>query len=71
MSEPTPEPAGLARVGGENLEGFVRQRIQGFSQELLDAEVTALLGRRRYGGWTRRRCWPRSPTGRSTRIENA
>ena len=48
MSEPTPEPAGLARVGGEDLEGFVRQRIQGFSQELLDEEVTALLGRRRY-----------------------
>ena len=48
MSEPTPEPAGLARVGGEDLEGFVRQRIQGFSQELLDEEVTALLGRWRY-----------------------
>lgn len=48
MSEPTPEPAGLARVGGEDLEGFVRQRIQGFSQELLDEEVTALLGHLRH-----------------------
>ena len=45
MSEPTPEPAGLARMGGEDLQGFVRLRIQGFSQELLDEEVTALLGR--------------------------
>ena len=36
----------------EGLEAFVRQKVQGFIQEVLEEEVTALLGRRR---WQRRR----------------
>ena len=42
---------GASSVVYENLEAFVRQRAQGFIQELLEEEVTALLGRRR---WERR-----------------
>ena len=43
---------GASSVVYENLEAFVRQRAQGFIQEVLEEEATALLGRRR---WQRRR----------------
>lgn len=48
MTQQSTEPAGVSSVGWEDLEAFVRQRIQGFVQELLEEEVSALLGRGRY-----------------------
>jgi len=48
MTQQSTAPAGVSSVGWEDLEAFVRQRIQGFVQELLEEEVSALLGRGRY-----------------------
>ena len=47
MSKRTPREAPPSTVTWETLEDFTRQRIQGFVQQLLEDEVTELLGRGR------------------------
>ncbi len=48
MTQQSTEATGVSSVGWEDLEAFVRQRIQGFVQELLEEEVGAPPGRGRY-----------------------
>lgn len=45
MNKVTTDCREAARVCWENLEGWVRQRVQGYIQDLLEEEVTELLGR--------------------------
>lgn len=52
MRNQTTEGNAASSVVYEGLEAFVRQKVQGFIQELLEEEVTALLGR---GRWQRLR----------------
>ena len=48
MKEKNTDATSPSRTVWENLEGMVRQRIQTFVQEILEEEVTELLGRSRY-----------------------
>ncbi len=45
MKKGTTDRREAARVCWENLEGWVRQQVQGYIQDLLEEEVTELLGR--------------------------
>jgi transposase-like protein len=48
MSKETTDFHAESRACWENLESWVRQKVQGFVQELLEQEVTELLGRSRH-----------------------
>jgi hypothetical protein len=48
-----------SRVVWENLEAWVRRRIQGYLQDLLEEEVTVFLGRKK----SERRAGVDSPVG--------
>jgi transposase-like protein len=45
MKERITKVVDKSRVVWENLEAWVREKIQGYVQDLLEEEVTALLGR--------------------------
>ena len=45
MNERITKVVDKSRVVWENLEAWVREKIQGYVQDLLEEEVTALLGR--------------------------
>jgi transposase-like protein len=47
MKKKTTEPASESRATWENLERALRSRVQGWLQDLLEEEVTELLGRRK------------------------
>lgn len=47
MGKQITPPSRPSSASWEDLEAFVRERIQGFIQDLLEEEVTALLGRQR------------------------
>lgn len=47
MEKKSRETAGPSRVEWDVLEAFVREKVQGFIQEILEEEVTGLLGRRK------------------------
>lgn len=47
MSKHTTEAQGSSTPIWENLEAWVRTQVQTFVQDLLEAEVTELLGRRK------------------------
>lgn len=47
MEKKSRETAGQSRVEWNVLEAFVREKVQGFIQEILEEEVTGLLGRRK------------------------
>jgi transposase-like protein len=48
MRKKSTEKRTTSRPGWEDLEAFVRSKVQGFVQTILEEEVTELLGRQRY-----------------------
>lgn len=48
MSKGTPFPSSTSTVTWESLEEYARLKIQMWLQELLEQEVTELLGRERH-----------------------
>ena len=49
MKEQSTETGTESRPGWDGLEAFARQGVQELLQRVLEEEVAALLGRRRYG----------------------